>query len=217
MGRSPKLEGFLEAVGEVYRLIGDAEVAEKETHNARASSNGRDTDNAVVQRAGPGEEESNNHRATGNGGNGEHPVVRWGKKLVEDLIGELEQAQADGTPILPKESVVSDLNSAVPLYKRSVRMYAGRLWDACWAECPSTFGALYLWTTVWYIDVGNIGFHTTPLVPECDPEDWIFAGPDYMTVWRVRWRHLWHTAILCQLVVMLPTIITSFLSVVSIT
>ena len=99
----------------------------------------------------------------------------------------------------------------------SVKSYAEGLWEACWAECPSTFGALFLWTTVWYIDVGNIGFHAQPLVPQGTSLYSISDGPDYMTVWRMQWRHRWHTAILCQLVVMLPTIINGFLSMVAIT
>ncbi|KAH7232392.1 uncharacterized protein BKA55DRAFT_523738 [Fusarium redolens] len=106
----------------------------------------------------------------------------------------------------PSSSVVDDL---VPV--TSVEVYAVKLWEACWKEYPSTFGALYLWTTVWYIDMGNIGFHTTPLLPnskaERDTKLWLDYAPDYMTAWRIRWRYLWHSSILCQLVIMLPTII----------
>jgi hypothetical protein len=106
----------------------------------------------------------------------------------------------------PSSSVVDDL---VPV--TSVEVYAVKLWEACWKEYPTTFGALYLWTTVWYIDMGNIGFHTTPLLPnskaERDTKLWLDYAPDYMTAWRIRWRYLWHSSILCQLVIMLPTII----------
>jgi hypothetical protein len=93
--------------------------------------------------------------------------------------------------------------------------YAGKLWTECWAECPSTFGALYLWTTVWYIDVGNIGFHTTPLVPRGGTGGWLDNGPDYATTWRIPWRGLWHATVRCQVVVLLPTLINSFSSLLA--
>lgn len=44
-----------------------------------------------------------------------------------------------------------------------INEYAGQLWKHCWAADPSTFGALYLWTAAWYLDMGNV--HSIHLVP----------------------------------------------------
>lgn len=80
--------------------------------------------------------------------------------------------------------------------------YAGDLWEACWKADQSTFGALYLWTAAWYMDLGNAyNVHIAPLQP---PEK-----PEYMTNWRMRWRHSWNTAVICQLIILLPTILNN--------
>jgi hypothetical protein len=42
--------------------------------------------------------------------------------------------------------------------------YVGQLWDHCWKYDTSPFGALYLWTAAWYIDLGNAyNIHIAPL------------------------------------------------------
>ncbi|KAH8890001.1 hypothetical protein GQ53DRAFT_186420 [Thozetella sp. PMI_491] len=191
-GSSPGWQGFLEAVSEVYRILGRDQLGKK---GPRCDGNRADGGDVEMY--------------------GGHSVIAEAEAhcsiLVERVIEEVDKARVRGDPILMKGSIHTTINLIT-----SVKDYAARLWDACWAECPSTFGALYLWTTVWYIDVGNIGFHTTPLLPKGDPKNWLDDGPDYMTVWRIRWRHRWHTAILCQLVVLLPTMINSFLSLVAI-
>lgn len=115
------------------------------------------------------------------------------------------------TPGLPRESIVKEVPTTSGLVE-----YAGKLWEKCWEVYPSTFGALYLWTTVWYIDIGNRGFHTTPLLPY--PEDtfnlWLDYIPRYLTSWRIRWRFIWQRSILCQLIIMLPTLISVFITLV---
>ncbi len=49
----------------------------------------------------------------------------------------------------------------------------------------------------------------TQLFEEAPPE----SDYDYASQWRLRWRHTRHVAIVCQLVVMLPTLITAFFGV----
>ncbi|KAH8651336.1 hypothetical protein BX600DRAFT_528562 [Xylariales sp. PMI_506] len=186
-GSAPKLEGFLEAVSEVYRLIGQPQSTDNGSMGQRTSGNEGDLEMATSR-----QDEA-------------------GKLTVKNLIRRLEEARIQGAPILKCNSIIKTLNPLV-----SVEDYAGELWEACWAEFPSTFGALYLWTTVWYIDNGNVGFHTTPLIPQVNPEDWICDGSNYMTAWRIRWRHRWHAAVWCQLLVLLPTMINGFLSMVGI-
>ncbi|PMD53962.1 uncharacterized protein K444DRAFT_634755 [Hyaloscypha bicolor E] len=77
--------------------------------------------------------------------------------------------------------------------------YVGQLWDHCWKVDPSTFGALYLWTAAWYIDLGNAyNIHIAPPQP----------SGEYMTNWRMRWRPSWNAAVMCQLIILLLTILS---------
>lgn len=115
---------------------------------------------------------------------------------------------------LPTGELPSNFESVVfgkdELRKKNIttlEAYAGCLWTKCWQTDPRTFGALCLWTSVWYLDLGN-GYRivTTPLKPTNSfPLDL-----NYSTNWRMRWRHTWHTVMVCQLVVILPTVISSF-------
>jgi len=47
------------------------------------------------------------------------------------------------------------VSAATGIAAISMDDYVGQLWDHCWKVDPSTFGALYLWTAAWYIDLGN--------------------------------------------------------------
>ncbi|KAG9249484.1 uncharacterized protein F5Z01DRAFT_732244 [Emericellopsis atlantica] len=99
---------------------------------------------------------------------------------------------------------------------KDLKETAGYLWDVCWKVCPSTFGALYLWTTAWYMYHGNETFHTTPLLPEKDLELWLDYIPSYLTAWRIRWRFLWYGSVACQLVILLPTAFAGLIGLVGI-
>jgi hypothetical protein len=215
MGSSPGLAGFLEAVGEVYRIIGVFDEESNEDIDVPKGGGTGDLEQGRFMR-----QESVSRKE-----DIETKIACSGREKTEALLKSLEIARSGRYKTekllksldidkLPKPSVVkfsdkeSDGNSEAQF--SSFEDYAGKLWNKCWAEFPSTFGALYLWTTVWYIDVGNIGFHTTPLVPRGGTGDWVDNGPDYATVWRIPWRGLWHTTVRCQVVVLLPTLISSF-------
>ncbi|KAH7320613.1 hypothetical protein B0I35DRAFT_427467 [Stachybotrys elegans] len=125
-----------------------------------------------------------------------------------------ERPQIDISNILENMDLSPPSHSISGIQADSLSDYAGKLWKSCWAAYPSTLGALYLWTTVWYIDMGNRGFHTTPLLPQ-DGETfnlWLDYVPGYLTSWRIRWRYVWHNSILCQLIIMLPTLLSGFIS-----
>jgi hypothetical protein len=82
--------------------------------------------------------------------------------------------------------------------------YVKDLWKICYDIDRSTFGALYLWCSVWYMDMGNSnGYHITPFQPESEHYP--------LSSWLIRWRGMWFTCILSQLLTMLPTILSSFL------
>lgn len=136
-------------------------------------------------------------------------AVEEGRAEVDRVLGSMKERAGH----LFRESVARPFDGCESDF--TLDDYAGQVWDKCWAECYSTFGALYLWLTVWYIDMGNRGFHTMPLVPAGPAADWEFDGADYMSVWRMHWRHTWHVAIICQLVIMLPTIISTFFAIIT--
>lgn len=100
---SGSLNGFLEAVSQVYRILATA--------NTDLSS-----------------------------------------RQPSEVINCIRYLDSDNSKIPLPAFVVSTLNPV-----QSVQGYTEGLWKACWAEYPSTFRALYLWTTVWYIDMGNVG------------------------------------------------------------
>jgi hypothetical protein len=197
MGSSPGLVGFLEAVGEVYRIVGvSGEEGDEDIDVLTDRDTGDPEKGCSVRQKSVSQE----------GDTEETKIARSGQGETEALLKSLERDK------LPKTSIVKFGNSDEKSKAQfsSFEDYAEKLWDKCWAECPSTFGALYLWTTVWYIDIGNIGFHTTPLVPRGGTGGWLDNEPDYATTWRIPWRGLWHATVRCQVVVLLPTLIGSF-------
>ena len=84
--------------------------------------------------------------------------------------------------------------------------YAIDLWHLCQEADSTALGALYLWMTVWAADGGDrILFEAAPLK----------TREKYITEGRLRWRHTWHVAIVCQMIVMLTTIVSVFLGISS--
>ncbi|KAK1751027.1 hypothetical protein QBC47DRAFT_406285 [Echria macrotheca] len=184
------LGGLLEAVGEVYRLLGDPDNDPQTKYQARNSTN----DNPR-RKAGMAVEKTK--------ANENSELVGIGRNEMINFLLSFH-----GKP-LPQRSV---LPGVIP-ESMTVEEYAKRVWQQCWEAYPCTFGALCLWTTVWYFDMGNDkGLHTTPLVPAGELKGFPTYGPDYMSTWRMQWRHTWHTALVCQLVIMLPTVVSTFFS-----
>jgi len=117
-------------------------------------------------------------------------------KRVYDIFGEEGFDLKTFTKDLPTKSI------AVP---HPIDNYVGKLWDKCYAVDPSTFGALYLWASVWEMDMGySNGYHIAPF--ESDTRHY------YLSSWLISWRGIWFMSILSQGLTMLPTILSSFLS-----
>lgn len=138
------------------------------------------------------------------------------KEAVTEVYRILTRHPPRGSPIdiLYSINVGPPKKSVTKIQAPTLAAYAGDLWERCWTAYPSTLGALCLWTTVWYIDMGNQGFHTTPLLPP-DGESydlWLDYVPCYLTSWRIRWRYVWNRSILCQLIIVLPTLINGFIT-----
>ncbi|KAH0562433.1 hypothetical protein GP486_002872 [Trichoglossum hirsutum] len=79
--------------------------------------------------------------------------------------------------IIPKDSDTEEPEylSGEP---HNVEEYIGLLWTRCWATNTSTFGALALFATIWYMDMGNSHhFHVVPFQPKENGGDltaWLF-------------------------------------------
>jgi hypothetical protein len=218
MGRpSSGLTGFLEAVGEVYRIVGVVGEEGDGHIGVPKKGNTRDPEKGCQESVSPKEDTDKtkiDDRIADR-------IADRCQKEMEELFKSLKNNKPPETSVVKFSNKESDGNSDEKSKVKfsSFEDYAEKLWDECWAEYPSTFGALYLWTTVWYIDVGNIGFHTTPLVPRGGTGGWggwdgwggwADNGSDYATTWRMPWRGLWHATVRCQVVVLLPTLISSF-------
>jgi len=253
-GSAPGIKGFEEAVGEVYRILGNGTNGSgsgvagyhepmplntlfAETSPSPSPSPTSSSGKSTTERKGTGVSQvttdkvsDSSHGETRFGITSENAIVRNGIKEVRAIFKNLspqmlpepsildgDKYRTEGSKYVPRDSsttppavqkyVVSKLSDEA--VAEAWEKYAGELWNRCWEAYPSTFGALYLWTAVWYIDVGNKGFHTTPLIPVGNRRSsfWIDRGPDYVTVWRIPWRNLWHIAVRCQMVVILPVII----------
>lgn len=252
-GSPPGIEGFDEAVGELYRILSDDPppkgchgrvlLGEACTASSSSSSSPLSTDPSRMKSKNTEKGADDNGRVTitkvpdesdyggsetGFGSKSMNPVVRRG---VEETRGVLRNLSPG---LLPENgrSIIDDgaRTSIGSLGKGSLldtaggqrdakglsegERYAGKLWTHCWEAYPSTFGALYLWTVVWYIDVGNRGFHTTPLIPS--GSGWrgccAYKMCDYVTAWRIGWRDLWHLGVHCQMVAILPVILGDVLN-----
>jgi hypothetical protein len=142
-----------------------------------------------------------------------YPSARFDRnrfKKIEDTLYRATQEGTEGKTIgitFPIRSIIQDVYPSINFQTDTLQNYVSDLWNLCWKTDPSTFGALYLFTTVWYIDVGNDhGCHITPFVPRSDPD-----APKYYTGRLIKWRHTWHIAMICQLVIMAPTVFSQFI------
>ncbi|KAI1177871.1 hypothetical protein F4777DRAFT_167784 [Nemania sp. FL0916] len=85
----------------------------------------------------------------------------------------------------------------------SIDEYVSELWELSKQHCESTFSALYFFTTVWYMELGNVyGFHIFPL--RCHTTD-----GDLVTQ-EMTWRQIWYSACFSQLVAVSPILFGAF-------
>lgn len=132
------------------------------------------------------------------GKEGYQDAIRFVYKIFGFDNAEPSALEPEGPP--PK------LSQAINFAARDVDDYVGRLWDLCCSAESTMFGALYLWTGVWYMEMGNTkGFHIAPLQPLNRSKQ------GDLTTWNIIWRQAWYTAIIAQLVTMSPTILSAFL------
>ncbi|KAK3361498.1 hypothetical protein B0T24DRAFT_641712 [Lasiosphaeria ovina] len=85
----------------------------------------------------------------------------------------------------------------------SIDEYVTELWDLSTRNTESTFSALYFFTTVWFMELGNVGgFHIFPL--RCRSRDGDAATR------LLAWRQVWYAACVAQLVSVSPALLGWF-------
>jgi len=85
----------------------------------------------------------------------------------------------------------------------SIDEYVSELWNLSKEHCESTFSALYFFTTVWFMELGNVnGFHIFPL--RCRTTDGDLISQQMM------WRQMWYSGCVAQMVAVSPVIFGAF-------
>jgi len=114
---------------------------------------------------------------------------------------------------LPADQSALDLSSSMPpkfskaLSKSpsDITEYVAELWNTSTKYSESTFSALYFFTTVWSMEVGNVnGFHLFPL--RCSSRQ----GDN--VVQQIAWRQALWAACISQLVSISPLVFSAFVT-----
>lgn len=85
----------------------------------------------------------------------------------------------------------------------SAQEYVAVLWDLSCAHSESTFTAMYFFSLVWSMEMGNVnGFHIFPL--RCRSRDGDLVSQ------QILWRQAWYTTLAAQLIIKLPLLLGVF-------
>ena len=107
-----------------------------------------------------------------------------------------EALNFDSTPPPKYSSTLSKI-------PEGINEYVDELWNTCTAHTESTFTALYMFTTVWFIEIGNTnGFHIFPLRCRTRQGDLVSQ--------QVVWRQAWYCGTIAQLVALSPAFYAAF-------
>lgn len=130
------------------------------------------------------------------GKDGYQAAVHWVYSLFS-LPADPSALNPSGTP--PLETRV------LPTPPGSIDEYVAALWDFSVRHGESTVSALYIFTTIWFIEMGNVGgFHIFPLRTAGKAGD--------MVAFQVVWRQGWYDCMISQLVTMSPIILGAFIA-----
>ncbi len=81
--------------------------------------------------------------------------------------------------------------------------YVAELWETSCKHSESLFTALYFFTTVWFVEMGNInGFHISPL--RCRTRDGDLVSQ------QILWRQAWYSGVTAQLISVSPALFGLF-------
>jgi len=120
-------------------------------------------------------------------------------EYVYKLFGEpLDQAAIQFQCDPPKYS------SALCKSPISIEEYVTELWDVSCKHSESTFTALYMFTLVWFMEVGACnGFHIFPL--RCKNRQGDLVSQEIV------WRQAWYCGVVCQLLSLSPFLFAAFI------
>lgn len=94
-------------------------------------------------------------------------------------------------------------SSALSKSPDSIDQYVSEVWDMSCEHSESTFTALYYFTTVWFMEVGNVnGFHIFPLRSRTQDGDLVSQ--------QIAWRQAWYSGLTAQLVTSSPLLFSLF-------
>lgn len=86
----------------------------------------------------------------------------------------------------------------------SIEEYVTELWDVSCKHSESTFTALYMFTLVWFMEVGACnGFHIFPLRCKNRQGDLVSQ--------QIVWRQAWYCGVVCQLLSLSPFLFAGFI------
>ena len=125
------------------------------------------------------------------------------KEAVEHVYAMFGYAYPEVTALNFHGTEPPAFSFALKKSPQSIEQYVSELWDLSTQNMESTFGALYLFTTVWFMELGNVnGFHIFPL--RCRSRDGDAATQ------LLAWRQAWYTVCVAQLVSVCPALFAWF-------
>jgi hypothetical protein len=127
---------------------------------------------------------------------GYREAVEYVYKLFDQPLDELAVSFSGCSP--PKYS------SALSKAPKDIDEYVAELWDLSCTHSESTFTALYMFTTVWFIELGNVnGFHIFPLRCRNRNGDLISQ--------QIVWRQAWYCGLIAQLIASSPAFLGAYI------
>ena len=119
-------------------------------------------------------------------------------RYVYGLFNENVDASA-----LEPPPMQSHLSVALRRATTSTEDYVGSLWTLCLQHSESTFSALYMFCSIWFVELGNVGgFHIFPLQCQDNQGD--------LTAWHIIWRQGWYECLMAQLIASSPLVALAF-------
>ena len=113
-------------------------------------------------------------------------------RYVYDLFNQPMDISALEPPPMPPH-----ISSALGRRVMSTEDYVSSLWTLCLEYSESTFSALYMFSCIWFIEVGNVGgFHIFPFQCHSHRGD--------ATAWQILWRQGWYECLTAQMIASSP-------------
>jgi hypothetical protein len=140
---------------------------------------------------------------TGSGCVGFKPGVAGYREAVEYVYKLFDQPMDQAA--IQFQCAPPQYSSALSKSPNSVEEYVAELWDVSCKHSESTFTALYLFTLVWFMEVGACnGFHIFPLRCKNRQGDLVSQ--------QIVWRQAWYCGVVCQLLSSSPFLFAAFVA-----